>query len=114
MKGWLDNYAQNGENIPKEDLHKKQEYWDTLATKYGEGVKGRQNYIDLYSAVMPGESYDFYDDRNNKFLDDNSYSGYRQLHRNIKRRLQTVNMLKGEGIIKRNGGEINNWLSKYE
>lgn len=38
--------------------------------------------------------------KNNKFLNDDSYSGYRQIHRNAMKRIQTANMLTQEGIIK--------------
>lgn len=37
--------------------------------------------------------------KNDKFMDDNSYSGYREVHRNVKRRLQASEMLRGEKII---------------
>lgn len=35
------------------NIVEKQKYWDSLIDKYGEGVRGRQNYIDLYDAPLP-------------------------------------------------------------
>ena len=33
------------------NIVEKQKYWDSLISKYGKEVKGRQNYIDLYDNI---------------------------------------------------------------
>jgi hypothetical protein len=50
--------------VPKfNNIVEKQKYYDSLVDKYGEGVKGRQNYIDLYNQKLniPETSFPAFD-----------------------------------------------------
>ena len=38
------------------NIVEKQKYWDALVPKYGEGVRKRQDYLDRFTAVIPGRS----------------------------------------------------------
>lgn len=73
-------------NLSKEAL----DYFTIIAYNYGEAgaKKMMKEYKD--AGILD----------NNKFMQDNSYPSYRQIHNNAKRRLQAKNMLIGEGIIK--------------
>lgn len=73
-------------NLSKEAL----DYFTIITYNYGEAgaKKMMKEYKD--AGILD----------NNKFMQDNSYPSYRQIHNNAKRRLQTKNMLIGEGIIK--------------
>lgn len=42
------------------NIVEKQQYWDSLITKYGDQVKGRQVYMDLYTAPITVEAHEGY------------------------------------------------------
>ena len=44
--------AQTGTPVKYRNIVEKQQYWDSMPAKYGAGVKGRQNYMDLYTAPI--------------------------------------------------------------
>lgn len=77
-------------------------YFMLASFNYGEtGVK---KMINAYSKA------DILKD--NKFLEDDSYGGYRQIHKNVTRRLQSAAMLRGENTMAYSkGGKITNTMN---
>jgi hypothetical protein len=67
-----------------------QDYFTVASYNLGEG--GSRKMLEAYQKAGILE--------NDKFMDDDSYTGYREPHRNAKRRVQAMNMLRGEGIFK--------------
>jgi hypothetical protein len=66
------------------------DYFTVASYNLGEG--GARKMLEAYQKAGILE--------NDKFMEDDSYSGYREPHRNAKRRVQAMNMLRGEGIFK--------------
>lgn len=62
-----------------------------MLASYNSGRTGVKRMIDSYARDSILD--------NNEFLNDDSSVNYREVHRNVMRRIQSANMLRGEGIV---------------